>query len=75
MRLAKQYASINTFDRLSQPLEHLNILRTPHFESVEKGRTRMGDLSPSNKENNAKSFKSLLNSQNKVIELQKVQCG
>lgn len=63
MRLAKQYASINTFDRLSQPLEHLNILRTPHFESVEKGRSRLSaDVSPSNKENNAKSFKSLINS-------------
>jgi len=62
MKLAAQYATINAFDRLSQPLQNLNILRTPNFNSQEKGRSRIASVSPSNKENNAKSFKSLLNS-------------
>ena len=62
MKLAAQYATINAFDRLSQPLQSLNILRTPNFNSQEKGRSRIASVSPSNKENNAKSFKSLLNS-------------
>jgi hypothetical protein len=68
MKLAQHYSTLNPFERLSQPLSNLNILKTPDFISP---RSRLPcELQKNHKKENQnpqhnnhppKSFRSLLN--------------